>query len=325
MNKKAVLLVFTGILLLGFGGMRVSASGTRGREPKFTHAIEGMEIPNIEAVELDPGDRLFVIASTSIVGDVVANIGGDAIDLKVLIGIGQDPHSYEPTPRALTCLEHGHVIFVNGQHLEEGLMEVIEDISKVPIVPVSAGIEPLESGDPHFWTDPTNVMVWVENIEDVLSKADPRNHKVYERNATVYRAKLRELDDRIRQLVARIPERDRKLVTDHHMIRYFADEYGLEVMGALLPSTSTNAEASAGETAKLVELLRKEGITSFFVGSTAGRGLQRLADAITREAGSEVRMLTLLTGSLAPRGRRGDTYLGYIEFNVAQIVKGLSR
>jgi len=321
MNKKAVLLVFTGIMLLGYGGMRVSASGIRAKPS----SNRGMAIPNIEAVELEPGDKLFVIASTSIVGDVVANVGGDAIDLKVLIGIGQDPHSYEPTPRELTSVERAHVIFVNGQHLEEGLMHVIEQISKVPVVPVSAGIEPLESGDPHFWTDPTNVMVWVENIEDVLSRADPPNHKVYERNAGVYRAKLRDLDDRIRQLVTRIPAKDRKLVTDHHMIRYFADEYGFKVMGSILPSTSTNAEASAGETAKLVELLRKEGVTSIFVGATAGRGLQRLADAVTREIGAEVQILTLLTGTLAPRGQKGDTYLGYIEFNVAQIVKGLSR
>ncbi len=323
-----------GLLLMGCGGFRVCASGIREREPKrehggpgaeHAHANEGMLIPNIEAVELKTGDKLSVIASTSIVGDVVANVGGDAIDLRVLIGIGQDPHSYEPTPRALASVEHAHVVFVNGQHLEEGLMDVIESTARVPVVPVSAGIEPLGFGDPHFWTDPTNVIVWVENIKDVLSKADPRNHKTYVANAEVYRAKLRELDDRIRRLTAGIPVRDRKLVTDHHMLRYFADEYGFEVMGAILPSTSTNAEASARETAELVELLRKEGITSIFVGSTAGRGLQRLADAVTREIGADVRMLTLLTGSLAPKGREGDTYLGYIEFNVAQIVKGLSR
>jgi ABC-type Zn uptake system ZnuABC Zn-binding protein ZnuA len=173
--------------------------------------------------------------------------------------------------------------------------------------------------------DPNNVMKWVENIEHVLSEADPGNHEAYEANAEAYIKKLKALDANIRQRVASIPSSKRKLVTDHHVLGYFAHEYGFEVIGAILPSVSTTGDVSAGEMAELVESLRREGITTIFVGSTAGRGLERLADAVAKELGKSVEILPMLTGSLTPRGQRGDTYLDYIDYNVDQIISGLSR
>lgn len=296
------------------------------------HHERDESLPNISAVQLEVGQKLAVVASTSIVGDVVANVGGDSIELRVLVGIGQDPHSYEPTPSALAAVEKAHVVFVNGFGLEEGLLDSIESTAKGVVVIVSTGLEPLETGhdqhehgpiDPHVWFDPTNVMLWVENIEQALSEADPSNHEGYHGRAEEYLKRLRTLDESMRKKFAALPEDRKKLVTDHHLLGYFADEYGFEVIGAILPSTSTSAEASTRQMAELVELLHHEGVTTIFIGSTVGRGLEKLAESIAEELGEEVRIVGMLTGSLSTRGTQGDTYLGYMEYNVEQIMSGL--
>ncbi len=304
------------------------------------HDQEDMELPVIEPVELSAGEKLKVVATTSIVGDVVSNIGGEAIDLTVLMDVGQDPHSYEPAPKALAAIEDADIVFVNGLDLEEVLMASIENIATGVIVPVSAGIEPLafadqehegetdghdhSAGDPHFWVDPNNVIVWVENIAHILAEADPVNRETYQANAESYTAELEALDSYIREQVTLIPEANRKLVTDHGLYSYFADEYGFEIVGTVTPSFSTTAGASAGDVARLVELIQAEEVPALFIGTTASQGLQNLAEAISGEVGEQVKVLPLLTGSLAPEGEPGDTYLGYMRFNIDQMVEGLA-
>jgi ABC-type Zn uptake system ZnuABC Zn-binding protein ZnuA len=313
------------------------------------HEHVEMALPEIAPVDLAEGERLEVVATTSIVGDVVGNVGGKAIDLTVLIGIGQDPHSYEPAPQALAAIEDANVVFVNGLDLEEVLMETVENTASGPVVPVSAGIEPLAFGDheheeegeehedegeehehehagsdPHFWMAPANVIVWTDNIAHVLSEADPANADLYAVNAESYRAALEEVDDYAREQIALIPEERCKLVTDHRAFGYFADAYGFEVIGTVIPSMTTTTGASAGDVAALVEVIRAEGVPAVFVGASASQGLQDLAATIADEVGGEVRVLPLLSGSLAPEGQPGDTYLGFIRYNVDQVVDGLA-
>lgn len=306
-------------------------------------AEQAMTLPPVDAVDLAEGQKLAVVATTSIIGDVVANVGGDAIDLTTLIAIGQNPHSYEPTPQALAAVEDADIIFVNGLDLEEVLLASIENIASAPIVPVSAGIEPLpfagaeedhadeadgegdhrQALDPHFWVDPNNVMVWTENIGQVLAEADPANATIYEANAETYLAKLEEADAYVRQQVELIPVENRKLVADHRAFGYFAEEYGFEVAGSVIPSFSDTAGASAGEIAQMVQIVQQEGVPAIFVGTTASQGMQALADALAEEAGTDIKVQTLLTGSLAPEGEPGDTYLEYVRYNIDQIVAGL--
>jgi ABC-type Zn uptake system ZnuABC Zn-binding protein ZnuA len=338
-----------------FAGSEVDTKS--GQYGETRHPDLEAQLPDISAVQLRDGQKLKVLASTSIVGDVVANVGGDDIELTVLIGIGQDPHSYEPKPSSLRAVEQAHVVFVNGFGLEEGLLETIESAARGVIVAVSAGIEPIDTDqrygsqhdesstaqdrddaarhdeghrehgtvDPHVWFDPTNVIVWVANIEQALSGADPENRQGYHERAEEYLKRLETLDQSIRRKLSTVPENRRKLVTDHYLFNYFADEYGFKVIGAILPGISTSAEASARQFANLVELLRKEGITTIFVGSTAGRGLEKLAAAVADELGEQVRIIYMLTGSLAERGMPGDTYIGYMEYNLNQIMNGLTR
>ncbi|MFN2146306.1 MAG: metal ABC transporter substrate-binding protein [Anaerolineales bacterium] len=280
--------------------------------------------------------KLNVVATTSIIGDVVANISGDAVDLTVLIGIGQNPHSFEPTPRDLAAVETADVIFVNGLDLEEVLMSAIEKTATGTVITVSNGINPLPfgedghadegnhaTGDPHFWVDPNNVIIWAENIAQALSDADPANAAAYQTNAESYIGELHDLDTYIRQQTATIPEADRKIVTDHNSMGYFAEEYGYRIVGAVIPSISDTGGASAGEVASLANLMIAENVRVIFIGDTASQGMQALAQALADEIGGEVKIVTLLSGSLAPQGQPGDTYLDYLRYNTDQIVAGL--
>ncbi len=303
--------------------------------------VDDMVIPAIELVVIAPGEKLAVIATTSIIGDVVAQVGGDAIDLITLMPLGQNPHSYEPTPDAFAAIERADLIFVNGLGLEEALLTSLSGVAKGVIVPLSAGITILEGGeahdeeetqdegddhaegDPHFWVDPNNVMVWVENAWFALSAADPSNAEIYRANADAYIAELVALDAAIRQQVETIPPADRKLVTDHTTFTYFADEYGFELIGAIIPSFTTTSGASAGDIANLVEIIRAEEVPAIFISATADQGIQSLAQTVAAESGVEISIIPLLEGSLAPAGERGDTYLDFMAYNVEQIISGL--
>ena len=334
MRSRKKLYLFS-ILLIGL--ITLTACGGNTAVEINDHQGE-IALPEISAVGLHAGQKLAVVATTSIIGDVVANIGGEMIDLTVLIAIGQNPHSFEPTPRDLAAVEDADLLFVNGLDLEEVLMEAIYNTASGVVVPVSAGIELLAldgdhadeeeahtAGDPHFWVDPNNVIVWAENIAKVLRTADPANENIYRENAESYIAELQDLDRYIREQTALIPEADRKIVTDHHSLGYFADEYGYQIVGAVIPSTTDSGGASAGEVAALAELMADQDVRVIFIGDTAGQGMQNLAESLAKEIGGEVRIITLLSGSLAPQGKPGDTTLGYLRYNTDQIVSGLTQ
>lgn len=345
MNKN---FLFVLILLL------VTAACTPVENQHEEDALTGMVLPEIAAVALDPGEKLTVVATTSFIGDVAAQVARDAIDLTTLIGVGQDPHSFEPTPQDLSAIERADLILVNGLGLEEVLLEALEEIASGPVVPVSAGIEPLghkdehseddaeqeeeveheegeesedhdhADGDPHFWVDPNNVIVWVENIRQALSQADPDNTDLYAANAAAYTSQLEVLDAYIRQQVETIPPANRELITDHGTFTYFADEYGFEMIGTVIPSFSTTAGPSAGDLADLLALIAEHEVPAIFVGETAPQSTRDLAATLAEETGAEIKVLSLLTGSLAPEGQTGDTYLGYMRYNIEQIAAGLS-
>ena len=303
------------------------------RDPRKPAGSEAMVIPPISPVALGEGEGLRVVASTGIIGDVVSQVAGGLIDMAVLIRAGQDPHGYQTVPRDMATVENAHIVFVNGLDLEESLVESIENVAIGAVVPVSAGLDAShreddahDNGDvdPHFWVDPRNVIRWVDNIVLALGSADPANQIAYVAAGAAYRAQLVSLDGHIRKQIDRIPPHRRKLVTDHWMFGYFADAYGFELVGAMLPGLSTTSGASAGEVARLVERIRDHEVPAVFVGATAGRRLQNLSRAISEELGSNIRVIELYTGSLAPEGEPGDTYLGYMRHNVNQIVDGLS-
>lgn len=288
-------------------------------------------LPTLSPVARGEGEPLRVVATTTIVGDVVARVGGDAIELMGLLPPGADPHTYEPTPTDMTTVFRAHVLFVNGLGLEEFLERTLRNgDSDLPVVPVSAGIQPRtmeeqerkheHTGevDPHVWLDVRNVMVWVENIRQALSALDPDHADLYAANAAAYLAELKALDAWIQEQVASVPPQNRKLVTNHPALGYFADRYGFEQVAAVYP-ISPGAEPSAREIAELEDGIRRFGVSAVFAETTVN---PRLAEQVARDTG--VRLVTLYTGSLGGPGSGAETYVAMMRYNVRAIVEALS-
>ncbi|RME47587.1 MAG: zinc ABC transporter substrate-binding protein [Chloroflexi bacterium] len=318
------------VVLLAATGMLVTACGSAARPPDAA-SPPADKTASLPAVPLAAGEKLRVVATTNIVGDVVAKVGGDRIELTTLVPAGTDPHTYEPTPQDLRAVVHAHVIFANGVGLEAFLDKMIANAgSHAPVIPVSQGVELLkldevgdgeshgEESDPHTWFDPNNVVIWVRNIERTLKALDPANADAYAGNARAYVAELEALDQWIREQVARVPAEKRKLVTDHLVLGYFARAYGFEMTGAVVEAYSAAAEPSAQELITLEESIRRLGVPAVFVGRTVN---PKLAARVAEDTG--VRLVPLYTGSLSEAGGEADSYVRFMRYNVTAIVSAL--
>jgi ABC-type Zn uptake system ZnuABC Zn-binding protein ZnuA len=269
------------------------------------------------------------MATTSIVGDIVRQVGGDNVNVEILLPLGTDPHSFTPTPQDITRLTNAQLVFINGAGLEEFLTATIESAGvEVRLVDLSASI-PLRSleasvtdeeygNDPHIWMDPKNVSVWAQTIANALVDLDPEQRATYSQNASRLQGELEELDLWVREQVELIPVDRRKLVTDHLVFGYFADRYGFEQVGAVVPGFSTLSEPSAKEIAQLEEVINQLGVPALFVGWTANQNLaQRIADD------TGIRIIPLFTHSLSDKGGDAYHYQDFIRYNVNAIVSGL--
>lgn len=275
---------------------------------------------------------LRVVATTGLVGDVVGRVGGAAIDLTVLMGPGQDPHSYQPGAADLAAVADADLIFVNGWHLEEGLLTDLAAIAGAPFVPVSAGITPrrIESdrdhehgpADPHVWQDVGHVGQWAENVRLALRAADPANAAAYDANAAAYRATLAELAAELRQTLAAIPTERRVFVTNHDNLGYFTAAYDFTSVGAVIPSVSSLAEPTAAGLAALIDTMRATGVCAVVVEAGAADDLARvLQNELT--GCDEVRLIALYTDALGAAGSAADSYPGLMRANAAALVEGL--
>jgi ABC-type Zn uptake system ZnuABC Zn-binding protein ZnuA len=314
----------------------------------------------------DTDQSLQVVASTSIITDVVSAVGGDRIVLKGLIASGQDPHSYEPAPRDIAKVEDADIVFVNGFDLEEGLLSIIESVNPDNIVEVSRMVKALEhndhdaddhdaddhdaddhdaddhdaddhdaddhdtdhhheSGDPHTWMSPLNVISWVDVIVESLADKDPANASYFRSNGEAYIIKLTDLHKKMQETLSVIPEEKRVLVTDHNLFEYFARDYNFKIVGSLIPGYSSSSESSSRETARLLDHLNQEGIPAIFIGDSAGEGVKKLALTLSQESDHDILVKELLTGSLRNPGMEGDSYISFMEYNMKQIVSGLNR
>lgn len=323
-------------LALGFAVGCSPTEEARGKAAEVTgNGLTTLSLPEVAPANLE-GDRLRVVATTSIIGDVVSRVGSEAIDLTVLMEPGQDPHGFEPSTGDLTAAAEADVLFVNGWNLEEGLVADLENIAQgVPLVPIAANIRPLPFGegqdktepnhpgaDPHTWLDPHLVQQWIENAEQVLSGLDPAHAGEFAANASAYQAELEALTAYYDEKVAQIPPARRKLVTNHDSLGYFAEAYDFEVIGTVIPAASTLAEPSASDLAQLLEAMETEGVCTLFAETTAN---EQLAETVATELGGceSVQVVTLYTGALGPAGGETDSYLGMMRANIDAIVEGL--
>jgi zinc/manganese transport system substrate-binding protein/manganese/iron transport system substrate-binding protein len=328
-NQKTQLslLVATALLLL-----TVSACQTR-PESHDDHD-ETLELPQLSPIATD-GTPLKVVATTSIIGDIVQQVGGDAIGLTVLIQPGQDPHSYTPGAQDLATVANADVIFMNGWDLEESLAHDIEEIGEdAIIIPISSGIVPLMAGDepeddhghagvdPHVWLNPANVEQWVTNTALVLDKLDPANGSTYTSNSATYLAELANLETYATTELARIPPENRAIVSNHDSLAYFAAAYNFTIVGSVIPGASTLAEPSARDLATLIDTMNNNNVCTIFSETSLSDQLGQTI-AAELEGCEKVQVIPLYTGSLGPAGSSTDNYLGMFRANVDAIVTGL--
>lgn len=272
-------------------------------------------------------DKVNVIATISIIGDVVKNVAGDSVKLVTLVGPDGDAHEYEPIPADSVNIAKADIIFENGLHLEHWLDKLYEASgSKAKRIVVSQGVSqrifednPSET-DPHAWQDVTNVILYTQNVRNALDALDPANKNLYDANAQDYIQKLQALDTWVKEQVALIPVDKRKLVTNHDALGYFARRYGFQIIGAVIPSATTEAaDPSAKEITDLLTIIKANGVHAIFSENMAN---PKLAETLAKEAGVAVGP-ELYTDALGPVGSDGETYLKMIKYNVGVFQKYL--
>ena len=287
-----------------------------------------------------------VVATYSILGELVENVGGEKVELTTLVGPNGDAHTFEPAPSDNAELAEAEVVFENGLGFEPWLDDLYASSgSDAARVTVTDPIEPLtvaaegqgheedaheedahedeEHGevDPHVWHDVNNAIVMVKSVRDALSEADPKNAATYETNAKAYIADLEALDADVREEVGAIPGEDRVLFTSHDTFGYFAERYGFEVDTALASASTEAGDPSAGQTAELVEKVEGSGVPAIFADNVSDAGVM---EGIAAEAGVELAP-PLYTDALGEPASEGGTYVGMVRYNVSTMSEALQQ
>jgi ABC-type Zn uptake system ZnuABC Zn-binding protein ZnuA len=263
------------------------------------------------------GGRLSVVATTTQVADLVRNVGGDRIDLTTLLSPKADPHDYEPVPSDARALARADVIFRSGGELDGWLDDVLDNApDDARIVTLIDSVKQRRQDgdlDPHWWQDPRNGIRAVTAIERALGSP-------FRRRGAAYARRLRALDGRIARCIATVPRQRRKIVTTHDALGYYARRYGIQVVGALIPSLSTQAQPSARDVERLVDQIKTERVETIFPESALNPKLER---AVSREAGAKVGE-RLWADSLGPAGSDGATYVESLTSNTRKLVAGMT-
>lgn len=280
-------------------------------------------------------DRVLVVATTSILGDIASNVAGDEARVEVLIPIGVDSHDFQPSSQQASLVAEADLVVANGLGLEQGLEEILASrvdeggpvIELAPLVdpiPFSAHEEEADhehgSEDPHFWMDPIRVGVAAVALAAELTELHPEGS--WEDRAAEYSAGMSATDETIRGTLESVPEESRSMVTNHEAFGYFADRYGFEIIGVVIPGGSTLAEPSSAELAELVAEMDEHGTRVIFAETTRPT---TLADAVAAELGTEVEVVELYTESLGPEGSRAENLASLLESNASAIAAALGR
>lgn len=300
-------------------------------------------------------EKLNVVATFSILGDIVANVGGDRVEVTTLVGPDGDAHVFQPSPPDAKVVASAAVMVVNGLGFEGWMNRLIEaSATRAALINASEGVVAIDFGDddhehhghddhghdhkghdhhakdadhdghdhgafdPHAWQNPVNVAIYVSNIAAGLSAADPEGAAVYQANAAAFTAELDSLDAEIRAAIAALPEDRRTVVTSHDAFGYFAANYGLTFVAP--QGVSTDAEAAAKDVAALINQIRAQNIGAVFVENIADR---RLLDQIASETGAKIGG-TLYSDALSSPEGPAATYLAMMRHNLSQLTAALA-
>jgi zinc/manganese transport system substrate-binding protein len=275
-------------------------------------------------------DRPKVVATFSILGDLVRNVGGDRVALTTLVGPGSDAHVFAPTPADAKTLAAANLVVSNGLGFEGWMTRLVKASgSQAPNIVASRGVKPRKleeadahghghaDADPHAWQSVANVKIYVANIRDALSQADPAGQAIYAANAEAYLQKLDALERDLREAVARIPAERRKIITSHDAFGYFKAAYGIDFIAP--QGVSTEAEPSARDLARIITQVRKQKIPAVFLENvTDPRLVKRIADETGAKIGG-----TLYSDALTDDKGDAPTYLDMMRHNIRTLAAAL--
>ncbi len=342
--RQILTLVFRSLAAVAIG-VAGSACGADG-ENADTSAATGPAATGADAVS---GGRPSIVVSTNILGDVVTQVVGELANVEVIMPLGADPHDFAPSAKQAESMENADLLVVNGAGFEKGMDGVIDNVADggAPVFAFADAIELIEPGDhgheddggttpgdethgdehghgafdPHLWTDPARMVAGVQALGGALATVDGIDVAVLDEQVAAYVAELEALDAEIEAAVEALPAEDRVLVTNHEVFGYFADRYGFEVVGAVVPSLTTNAETSPRELEELAAIITAEGIPAIFAETTQSTDL---AEALADEGGGEVAIVELFSESLGDSGSGAETYIAMMRTNAERITTALS-
>ncbi len=269
--------------------------------------------------------NLEVVATTPVLADFARNVGGESVNVYEVLAAGVDPHDHEPTPADLQALARADVILRNGVGLEEWFDRTVESSgTKAPVVDASEGVtlrRTAAGADPHIWHSTLNAKIMVANISRALQAADPERTVDYQASERGYNAQLDGLSRDISRSIASL--NDKRLVTNHDSLGYYADEYGLKVVATVVPSFDSQAEVGPAQVQALISQVRGTGVKAIFVEVAVP---DDVATAVGQGAGVKVISgeNSIYGDSLGPAGSPADTYLNMERHNTNVIVSNLS-
>jgi len=276
----------------------------------------------LSALPLRAQDRLNVVASFSILGDFVKNVGGERVDVTTLVGPDGDVHVYAPAPADARKIADAKLLVINGLGLEGWLPRLLQASGgKAPIVAATNGIAPLKLGsdaDPHAWQSVANAKKYVTNIRDALAAADPADVEVFRKQTETYLAKLDALDREVRDAIRQIPESRRKVISTHDAFGYFAAAYGIAFIAPL--GVSTESEASARDIAGIIAQIKAAKIPAVFLEKISDPRLMR---RISAESGARIGG-TLHSDSLTDEKGDAPTYIDMVRHNIKALTSALA-
>lgn len=266
-----------------------------------------------------------VVASFSILADMVRQIGGDAVSVTSLVPVDGDAHEYQPKPSDLRAIKGAKLVVLNGFGLEGWIDRLVQSAGYAgPVVIATKGITPRrmeEKGapvtDPHAWQDPRNGTIYARNIADGLAAADPANAAMFRSRADAYIRDIEQTDAWVVAQIAGVPAARRKILTSHDAFGYFGARYGVEFRG--VQGVNTESEPSAKDIATLIKLIRAEKIRAVFVENMTS---PKLAQSVARETGAVVGPV-VYSDALSKASGPAPTYLGIFRHNVPLFVKGM--
>jgi zinc/manganese transport system substrate-binding protein len=281
-------------------------------------------------------ERIPVIATFSVIGDMLANVGGDHVDIKTIVGAGGDCELYQPTAADVATIATARAVFINdlNEEFEPWLEPLLKQARFTGTkVVVTRGVRTLTaeeehpiSGrqlpaaiDQHAWLDPHNGVIYVRNIAEALARLDPSGAADYRANAATYTREIQTVDDWARREFAAVPAAKRRVLASHDSLEYIANAYGITLLS--VNGWTNKSEPSAAELAKLARQIRSEHVKALFLDSiTDPRAMQRIADETGAVIGG-----TLYGDSLSPSGSEADSYVNMLRHDVATLKAGMLR